>query len=1528
MAPSGLDMDLRLGKLNVDMKRMDASELLFHAGAIELVDTRMRMRTAPGAEEPDPYPTLINPFVGLDITVKELGLKNVAFSMANTSTGDSLWMDVRDGKLMVENMDLATQHLQISSLLLAGIHFGSLTTIDTLARETAAPAPPAWLDQHDGFRFWLRGMDLAVRDLSIDDGDLSMHRGAITAPSRLFDGDHIAFNHVVLRAEELAANDQRLAVHVKELSAIGADASKLYAAVRLNALPALITLDDGSLGLGGTRVHFSASAAPGDLSVAYRSPKQVPLTARIASAIDLATLPALLEQLGIALPKPLNGHEVWNTELAFRGTAQRTDTLRLDVAGDRGTAIHLTADARDLADLPKSVFHAHVREITMGAGLREIVSAYMPPNIPLPERFTGSVLLRGTGDALAAELALASDLGDVEGTIGASGLQKRIPDALNADLSINNVEIQRFTGDTSIGPVSAHLLAEGRLLNTFARSGKIDLTPSQLTYQGQDLSGSQVVATLQGDSIHATVNTTAPALALDLRTDLLWPIGSDTVSGALALRVERLGLKELGWYEQPLSVQGEWEGSGVFSADGFAHFEVLGDSVLLSNAERSFRFEEFAARGHLSNDSTLFALDSDALEVEYSTNVPVDSLLPRTREILLSFFRADSTSTSGPGQRMDLRVALPRTEWLTAFALPDLKAIELKEFTGHYDSDADALRMNIDLPMLRYQGLALSNLALAVDAQGTALDAVVRIDSARYNAFHLDGLALTAASGPGVLRTALRITEGEAASTYVVPIEFRRANGEVSLHVAEGLVLDTLSWAVDPLNILRFTDAGPMAEHFVLSNGPQRAELITSANNTLVKMEQFKMGNVLNIVSTDDTTAFVAGALSGEVSIPLSADEGLRADLRVDDLALTGVPMGDLVIKAQNAAAERYDAEVRFVNGQNKLDANVQYDGGGPVAGIAANADIALVDMSFLRPFVGAFLYDLSGGLNGTVDWNSNAAGKSLEGDLTFTNTMLGVVRTGARYQLRNERVLADRTGFTFDRFTVLDSLGNAIVLDGKVFTEDLVAMRFDLDLRTDSFQLAGSDHTADELLYGDLFASADVRITGTDRAPVIEGELGILPGTDVNFVLPGSEVKLVESEGIVEFTTDLYGTDTSTAATDAERLRDSLRAQLPEIDLDLKIRVDDEALFAVVLDPTTGDKATFRGEGDLQFRYTPEGEMFLTGPFTVSEGGYTLEFYGLVKKRFDLLPGSQVVWDGDPLDARMDIRARYISETAAYPLVANAVGELGEAERNRLAQRLPFEVIINIGGAIEKPDITFGIDLPREYRNSYSKVDQELDRLAEKSKDEERNRQVFGLLVFDTFIQDDAAGGAPSSSLATSAARNSVNGILTEQMNKATGSLVKGVDVQLGVSTVDQVEGASTYQQTNVDYKVSKSFMDERLSFEVGGSLAVDEKQGSTSSVGNSRAAQYAILYTLTEDGRFRLRGFHESAFDLYDGDITQSGGAIIFTMDYEENENAREQAREIERKQQAEERLRRKGERDKRKYGDHGPTEQPAGP
>jgi hypothetical protein len=108
-----------------------------------------------------------------------------------------------------------------------------------------------------------------------------------------------------------------------------------------------------------------------------------------------------------------------------------------------------------------------------------------------------------------------------------------------------------------------------------------------------------------------------------------------------------------------------------------------------------------------------------------------------------------------------------------------------------------------------------------------------------------------------------------------------------------------------------------------------------------------------------------------------------------------------------------------------------------------------------------------------------------------------------------------------------------------------------------------------------------------------------------------------------------------------------------------------------------------------------------------------------------------------------------------------------------------------------------------------------------------------------------------------------------------------------------------------------------------MGGSVGVDQKNEEVSNMSNTRTAQYEVYYNLTPDGKFRLRGFYENSYDLYDGEITDSGVAIQYTKEFEENERARNAARDAVRKRREQEQ-----EERKKRSGADGSTPPASGP
>ncbi len=1482
LKPSQLALDLHLGALVIDMETFDLDSMRFHARTVEIGGTHIAMRTAPSVPQPDTYPHLEPPFAGLDIRVGNIVLNNSSFSMASMGTHDSLWLAVEKIDLGVNEMDLSQQKFHLSNLTVEALGFGMLST-DTTTVEAIRQDPP-WLDQNDGFRYFLRDFDIAADNVSITRSAFAMHQGSMRSATSDLDTKHIVVEDLEAQFVDLRVNNDTLAANTLQLrGAQGPNKDTISVSMDLLATSEALIVDSANLGWSGLQARFALRAEQGSLSNAYRNPEQVPVSVRLATAIDRAQWPKIIALLPPGTLPVTTIAEGFVIDAHIAGIVDRLDTVNIQLDGDAGSSLHAHGHIAHAMDPKRAVYDFSIDPFVMGVGVKTIADAYVPKDSPFPQRLKMITQISGAPHRIDAQLDVQSDLGNVRGPVSIQGLKGSIPDAFNLDLQADQVALARLIGDTAWKAVDVHISGEGTALNSTARKAWVTVEPSHLEHSGTDLSDLRLRADVEGDSIQAVVKITSEPLTLDLTANGTWPEKNDSIAADVTMHVVRADLRALGLVEHELAVIGDWNGRLAFDSTAHGSISLGMDGTQLESGSSRFVFEALQAHTYLGSDSTSAHVESDALDLHFDANIGMDTLLVRAVDKGRSFFTRDTVYRADKNERLDLVLDLKRTEWLTDMVLPQLHAIDLELLEAHYDGAEDALSAKLILPHLRYDSMDVRAVDLSIDAQGAGLTATFNAERVAQGKYAVEGIAVEASGSGGALRSQLRIMQEET-ERYRLGARMDIDGDDRIIHMDTALVLDSRPWTVDGANSVRIGADRFVADRFELRSGDEALIIRTPGNTLDIVLEQFRIPTIANIITNKDSFPIADGRIDGMVKLPLVDEQGLNADLTIHDLALLNTALGTLDVDLTDQGKERYHGVAKLSHTSNQLDATADI----APEQLQANAELDLNDIGFLEPFVSNYIYELGGGLDGKLAYRQQGDRSTAEGRLHFKQARVGVVMTGATYTLADEVLVMQAGGLHFDDFDLLDTLGNVFRVDGDIRTTDLADPKLDLRVRTERFQLVNSTIEQNPLFFGDLFAGIDLRALGPATRPKVTGDVNILPGTVFSVVLPGSTVELVNGEGVVVFTDDLYAQDSIATTNDAEALRDSLAAHLPGVELDVKIHVDKEGEFAIVLDPAAGDQATVSGSADLIFRYAPDAPMYLNGTFVVERGAYTLDLYGLVKKRFELVKGGTVRWSGDPVKAEMGLQARYLSETAPYALVATGT-TMVDSERNRLQQPLPFSVLINIDGSMVSPDISFNLDLDRQLRNSFPKVGNRLDQLNQQGNAEDLNRQVFGLLVLNSFIQDEGSGGSPSSGIATSAARNSVNGLLTDQMNKLTGKYLKGVDISLGVNTYDQVTGQNSYQRTSLDYRVSKRVLNDRLSFEVGGSVGVDEQNSQVSNVSNTRAAQYAILYDLTADGRFRIRGFHENSYDLYDGEITNSGVAFMFTQDFEENERAR---------------------------------------
>jgi hypothetical protein len=333
-------------------------------------------------------------------------------------------------------------------------------------------------------------------------------------------------------------------------------------------------------------------------------------------------------------------------------------------------------------------------------------------------------------------------------------------------------------------------------------------------------------------------------------------------------------------------------------------------------------------------------------------------------------------------------------------------------------------------------------------------------------------------------------------------------------------------------------------------------------------------------------------------------------------------------------------------------------------------------------------------------------------------------------------------------------------------------------------------------------------------------------------------------------------------------------------MDVSARIETDSAARFVIVIDERNGDAVHIRGIAALEAGIDRSGKVSLTGTYIMQEGSYvlTLDF---LKRQFFVKPGSIITWDGDPTQATVDITAVYTANTAPIDLVQHQLAGRSQYEINQYKQNVPFNVLLHMKGELMKPQISFDIELPEREANRLKDVDAKLAQV--RADESEMNKQVFALLLLGHFVDENPleSNGAPST--AESFVRQSASRILTDQLNRIAGNLVKGVDLTFGINSGSDYSTGELTQRTDLTVGVSKRLLNDRLKVNVGSAFGLEGPTAPNQNASNI-AGDISLDYQLGKTGRYVIRAYRENNYEgLVEGQVIETGATFIYRIDYD---------------------------------------------
>ena len=1481
---------LRLGELDLSFKTLDMERSIYAVKELTIARTSVfYTSTAPPAaaqtstqtdadtstSSSSPPPTL-----GLD----KLTLNDVHVRYYNQSAGQNLKADIGESRIETDVFDLTGQEIALNEFLLKN----SVIRYQQEARKQQVPTPaaaPATASRADTSAAW----QVSLANLSLADNHIIYDDFNAPAQAAGMDFSHLLISNIGIEADDISyqGNTNTILANIKAMQ------MREKSGFVLKDFKANFQMTDKKAEARGFRLQTGHSLIEGNLLATYRSLEkiadeyagmgldiQIP-NARLAVQDLLYFQPNVLKTLPVRLPK----NTVLTARASIRGQVKNLAINEFQASTLNNTRLVIRGNIRNLPDINRTTMQlAIVPFETSSLDIRTIVPpAMLPTAVRIPQHIQLTTTLSGAVHNMNLQAQLRTTLGSIIANTHLKTNRDFSNGSYHADLKMNNFALGKLLKqEKDLGNITATAKLNGSGFALKQMRAQLvarirSVVYKKYTYRNIAIDGlahpSQFAANIS--LLDTNLNFTFVGSA-DFRKNV--------PNYVAVLDLKNADLKKLNLSEREMRTRVRIMADLNFKSVDSINGKVDIRQMAVASAGKIYTIDSLLYVSVQEKHNTDIKFESDLFSGYFRGNVNWSGLYGALERHLTRYYPLPNTppySETDP-QNFEFELKLRNTSLLTEILVPDLDSLRPGTIRGKFDSRRAQLDIMAQIYSMKYAGTRIDTAVLLIDSDPKRLQATFSVENIRQGSIRLRHLSLINRAADNNLTTELIIRDSVYRQKYLLAGTFRsQKNNIYSFHFfPDSVRLNYKPWQVQATNAIVMGKDGLRLTDLVFSESTQQFSLANVNNqpsSLRAGFENFRIETLTEMISAD--TSLASGLLNGQLSMfRQGTNPVLTADMKITDLHYTGQPVGNLSLIAAQKQHNRFDVRLELTDNNNAVDVQGYYLANGGANALHFDANIRQLNLKSFETFAKEQLNELSGNATGQFQIRGSTAKPSVAGALTFQNALLNLKMLDSPFRLDNQTMRLDPEGIHFRNFTILDSASRNIVVNGDILTQDFSYYKLQMRITSDRFQVLNTTSKDNSLYYGKLFASSTIVIRGDSYKPVVTANLKIESGTNVTYVVPQSDDAVAGREGIVRFVDMGTAQDPFIQKIKAETQADTAKAALRGYEFSTNIEIDSTSTFNVVVDPVAGDQLSgLKGRTNLSLTIDPSGSMDLSGRYEILAGTYSLSFYGLVQRQFQLDRNSSITWAGDPYTARMDIRAIYRVETSPTELVKNRVTDPGQL--NKARQRIPFSVILKLRGQLLKPQISFELNMPEDKKGILNNLVwialQDVN-----SRESELNKQVFSLFLLQRFMTEDPFESSGSGGVEQSV-RGSVSKMLTDQLNRLTDK-IKGVELELDVNSYSDYGSGNAQGRTDLELGVSKNLFNDRVIVKVTGNVNLEGRPADSQQDLSNFLGDLQLEYKLTEDGRLRLLGFRRRDFDIISGELTRTGGGVIFVRDY----------------------------------------------
>ncbi|MBP9793788.1 MAG: translocation/assembly module TamB [Flavobacterium sp.] len=1014
------------------------------------------------------------------------------------------------------------------------------------------------------------------------------------------------------------------------------------------------------------------------------------------------------------------------------GTLNNFKTKKLILIDDNNSEIRGDFNFKNLFKKEKNTFYMKGKFSKISStynDLNKILPRVLGDNLPTTFKKFGRFTLSGetevTMKTVKANVLLNTALGNVQSNLNMTNIDNIDNATYNGNVKLSDFNLGKFLSRDDLGIVNLDLDVDGKGFKEKYLDTKIKGKVRSVYYNKYNYQNIVVDGTMKKAVFNGNITANDPNLIMDFDGNL--DLGKKENKYDFHVKVEYANLKKLNIYTaDDISV---FRGDVVMNLHGNTidnlHGDVFINQTSYENSKDTYFFDDFMVKSTFDQDRvrTITINSPDIIEGKVEGKFQFKQLPDLIENSLGSLYANYSPNKVSKGQfvKFDFNVYSKLVEVF----YPEISLGENTFMKGEIDSNDGLFRFNFKSPNIKAYGNEIDNINIDIDNKNPLYNAYIEMDSIKTKYYKVSDMSLINVTANDTLFFRTEFKGGKKGNDFYNLNLYHTIDKEnksvVGIKKSEVNFKDYL-WFINEDEAKdnkivfnkKLTDFA--IEKISVTHENQAMELMGVLRDSTYKdlKLSFKDVELDKITPSVDSLKF-KGKVNGMVDFKQrNAIYEPSSSISIDSLNINNFALGKLNIDVKGDDSFK-NFKVNSVLKNDGLesfaaDGNIFVDGKKTLLDL----DLRLEDfnMAIFAPFGGEVLTNIRGLASGTASFEGELENPDINGRVYLNKAGIKIPYLNTDYNFSNNSIVdVTENQFSFRNIKLIDSKYKTEgILSGGIRHNKFADWVLDLNINSSRILALDTKDSDEALYYGTAFIDGNASIKGPINGLVINVNATSEKGTSIK--IPISDTEATSEKDYIKFVNSK--SDNSKGVLGKDKNYNG-------IELNFELDITPVAEIEVIINKSNGHGLKGRGVGSLLMEINTLGKFNMWGDFQAYEGVYNFKYGGIIDKKFAVKKGGYISWDGDPLNATLNMEAVYKTEANPAPLLDNP----------NFNKKIPTEVVVKLTDRLSNPTPDITIDFPNASSILKSDIDYKL------SDSDTRQKQAFALLSSGTFLSD-----------------------------------------------------------------------------------------------------------------------------------------------------------------------------------------------